>query len=63
MKKTPSQIIDDLQQKGIFFTTLASKMGVSERTIQRWYLKETTPRPAEEKYLRQIYNGYCANKN
>jgi len=41
---------------------LAVKLGVSTRTIYRWIVGDTIPNYAQRLLIRQIYNGYLANR-
>ena len=60
-KKKEQKMLEKLVfQFGISETDLASRLGVDQRTIQRWLKAETTPYYSARKHIAQIYNGYKA---
>uniref|UniRef100_A0A6H2A647 Putative DNA binding, helix-turn-helix domain containing protein n=1 Tax=viral metagenome TaxID=1070528 RepID=A0A6H2A647_9ZZZZ len=56
--KNITSILKELTEKYLSKETLAGKMGVSTRTIDRWQKSLSKPSYAERKLLNQIYNGY-----
>jgi len=58
----PKTLIKKLTDNYLTRELLADKFGKSVRTIERWSAGETKPSYIEEKYLRQIYNGYKSRR-
>lgn len=54
---TTSNFINDLESKGLTKTQIAEKVGVSLSTLSRWVTGETTPRPAMEMKIRDIWSN------
>ena len=61
--KNIALVLKELTNKYLTKETLAGKMGVSTRTIDRWQENETKPSYAERKLLVQILTGYQNAEN
>lgn len=52
-----------IEEKGReYLNLIAYKMGVSERTLYRWYKQESRPSKTERSILLRIIRGYNAPK-